>query len=65
MRDGHWPAGAYAAEFADERQFAGALAVLRDQGYTKLETYTPYPVARTAEALPARPSVLPPVVFFA
>jgi ActD protein len=65
MRDGHWPAGAYAAEFADERQFAGAVATLRDQGYSKLETYTPYPVARVDALLSERPSVLPPIVFFA
>jgi hypothetical protein len=64
MRDGRWPAGAYAAAFADERHFAGALAMLRDQGYTKLETYTPYPVSRVEEALSERPSVLPPLVFF-
>ena len=65
MRDGRWPAGAYAAEFADERQFTGAVAALRDQGYSKLETYTPYAVARVDEVLSERQSVLPPIVFVA
>ena len=63
MRDAHWPAGAYAAEFADERHFAAALAVLREQGYTKLETYSPYPVERTNAVLSEPPSMLPPLVF--
>ena len=63
MRDSRWPEGAYAAEFADERHFVGALAMLRDQGYTRLETYTPYPVPRIESALPDPPSVLPGLVF--
>jgi hypothetical protein len=52
------------AEFAEERHFAGALAMLRDQGYSSIETYTPYPVERTHSALPMPPSVLPLMVFF-
>ena len=65
MRDSHWPDGAYAAEFADEKHFLGALAMLRDQGYTKLETYTPYPMSRVDAALRESPSVLPGLVFLA
>ena len=65
MRDGHLSAGAYAAEFADERHFAGAVALLRDEGYTKIETYTPYPVERVERVLPEPPSLLPPLVFLA
>jgi Protein of unknown function (DUF3341) len=65
MRDARWPEGAFAAEFADERHFAGALAALREQGYSKIETYTPYPVPRTEAALPEPPSLLPPVVLLA
>jgi hypothetical protein len=65
MRDARWAAGGYAAEFADERHFVGALAMLREQGYTKLEVYTPYPVERIESALPGPPSVLPPLVFLA
>src|SRR5690349_15179392 len=59
MRDARWPAGAYAAEFADERQLTGALAMLREQGYAKIESYTPYPVERVEPALPEPPSILP------
>ena len=65
MRDARWPSGAFAAEFADERHFAGAVALLRDQGYSKLETYTPYPVSRVDAALPDPPSILPQIVFVA
>jgi hypothetical protein len=65
MRDAHWRAGAYLAAFADERHFVGALAMLRDAGYSKIETYTPYPVDRAYELLPERPSILPPLVFLA
>jgi len=64
-RDAHWPDGAYAAEFADERHFAGALGALRDQGYTKIETYTPYPVGPTDGLMAEPPSILPFVVFLA
>ncbi len=63
-RDAHWPAGAYVGEFADERHFAGALGLLRDQGYTAIETYTPYPIPRTHAVMPMPPSVLPLMVFF-
>ena len=65
MRDARWPAGAYAAEFATERHFAGAVAILRDSGYSKIETYTPYPVPKIESALQEPPSLLPPLVFIA
>jgi hypothetical protein len=55
--------GAYVGEFADERHFAGALGLLRDQGYTAIETYTPYPIPRTHPGMPMPPSVLPLAVF--
>lgn len=64
MRDAHWPAGAYAAEFRDERSFAGALALLRDDGYTKVEAYTSYHVREIEAALPEPPSPLPLLTFF-
>lgn len=63
MRDAHWPDGAYAAEFSDERQFVGALATLRDAGYSRIETYTPYHVNRVETSLPEPPSSLPLLVF--
>jgi len=65
MRDTRWPSGAYAAEFSSERHFAGAVAILRGQGYSKIETYTPYPVPHIEAVLPESPSVLPPLVLLA
>jgi hypothetical protein len=65
MRDAHWPTGAIAAEFADESQFAGAVAALGEQGYTKLETYSPYPVPNVDATLREPPSLLPPLVLVA
>lgn len=65
MRDTRWPRGAYAAEFADERHFAGAVATLAEQGYSRLETYTPYPVPRVDAVLRPTPSFLPALVFVA
>lgn len=65
MRDARWPAGAYLIEFADERHFAGALAMLQERGYSKIETYTPYPVDRTIETLHEPPSLLPAMVLLA
>jgi len=65
VRDARWPEGAFAAEFGDERHFTGALAILREQGYSKIETYTPYPTPQVDAALRARPSVLPAIVFAA
>lgn len=65
MRDAHWPLGAYIGEFADEQHFAAAVLALRDQGYTRIETYTPYPVEQVNPALEEPPSLLPYGVFFA
>ncbi len=65
MRDERWPAGAYAAEFADEHEFVRAVLALREQGYDNIETYTPYPVALAHESLPEPPSPLPLLVFLA
>lgn len=64
MGDAHWPDGAYAAVFADERTFAGALALLRDDGYTAIETYAPYPVHPVESADAEPPSSLPTLTFF-
>lgn len=64
MSDDHWPDGAYAAEFSDERSFAGALALLREDGYTKLEGYTPYEVRQIEPAMRHAPSPLPLLTFF-
>lgn len=58
MHDAHWPNGAYAAEFRSERAFAGAVRLLREEGYTRMETYTPYSVERVEGATPAPPARL-------
>ena len=63
MHDAHWPNGAYAAEFRDERAFAGAVALLQEEGYTRIETYTPYSVSRVEPTEPAHPSRLGPLAF--
>lgn len=63
MRDSHWPGGAYVAEFADERHFAGAVSALREAGYSRIEVYTPYPVPRVEAALRECSSPLPVLVF--
>lgn len=65
MRDSHWPRGAYVAEFTDERQFAGAVTMLHDAGYRRMEVYTPFPVPTVDALLPNPPSVLPLMVFVA
>lgn len=65
MSDRQWPAGAYVAEFATERDFVNAVADLRRLGYTQMETYAPYPVHDLDEIVPSFPSPLPGIVFFA
>jgi hypothetical protein len=55
-----WAAGAYAAEFASADELARALRVLTDKGYTRVETYSPVPIAN--DVRPSR-SRLPVVVF--
>lgn len=65
MRDAHWPSGAYAAEFDDEDLFVAAVTELSQQGYVRVEAYSPYPVSRIESLLPERRSRLPVVVFVA
>jgi len=65
MRDAHWPSGAYAAEFSDEERLVAAVTELSQQGYLRLEAYSPYPVSRIESLLPEPRSRLPVVVFIA
>jgi hypothetical protein len=51
------------AEFDDPELMLAAIARLRDGGYRTLETYTPFDMPRTTEALGLRRSRLPLVVF--
>lgn len=61
MRDKWW-AGAYVAEFADEQDFVAALSALHEEGYEKVEGYSPYPVDRVEDVLDEPKSKLPYVV---
>lgn len=63
MRDSYWPSGAIAAEFEDESAFLGALQALRQHGYERLETYSPYPVDAVERLVPSRRPRLPRIVF--
>lgn len=63
MRDAHWPAGAFAAEFDREAPFVAAVTALRERGYEKVEAYSPYPVPEVSAALKSRRSPLPLIVF--
>lgn len=54
-----------AAEFTDETALVRATARLRGSGFTRLETYTPYPVEALDAVLPRPWPVLPMVVFAA
>jgi hypothetical protein len=65
MRDLRWPHGAYAAAFDSERPFTGALESLRDQGYERIETYSPYHVPAVDAVLGQQRSFLPALVFVA
>jgi hypothetical protein len=65
MSDLRWPAGAYVAEFGNEQAFVRAVADLRRRGYTKMESYSSYPVHDLDELVPAFPTPLPGVVFLA
>jgi hypothetical protein len=56
---------AIAAEFADETALVRAAAKLRDSGFTRLETYTPYPVEALDTVLLRPRPVLPVLVFSA
>ena len=55
----------YLAEFASADEMRTALRALHAKGYTRLETYSPYPVPGTAPLLGRRASRLPIVVFLA
>jgi hypothetical protein len=54
-----------AAEFADETALVRATEKLRGGGFTRLETYTPYPVEALDAVLPRPRPVLPILVFAA
>jgi hypothetical protein len=43
--DAGWPAGAYAAEFSSADELTTAIRVLGKKGYTRVETYSPVPLA--------------------
>jgi hypothetical protein len=53
------------AEFSTRDRLAGAIRVLRDRGYRRLDAYTPYSVEEVEEALGLRRSRLPLAVFAA
>jgi hypothetical protein len=59
------PSGPYGllAEFADAGELVRAARAARDQGYEKIEGYTPFPVEELSEALGQKPSKLPALVF--
>ncbi|HKO15177.1 MAG TPA: DUF3341 domain-containing protein [Gemmatimonadaceae bacterium] len=63
MRDAAWPSGVYLAEFANADRFREALVRLREKGYTRLETYTPFPVPGTDGPLGLPRSRLPVAIF--
>ncbi|HEX3866111.1 MAG TPA: DUF3341 domain-containing protein [Gemmatimonadaceae bacterium] len=65
MSDHGWRSGAYAAEFADEATFVAAIKRLRQEGYGRVEAYSPYPVPSAEQELSERPSALPWIVFVA
>jgi hypothetical protein len=47
------------AEFSAPERLAAAVASARRMGYTRIETYLPYPVPGVAQLLPGRPSPVP------
>lgn len=49
----------FRASFADPEHLLAAVQRLRDDGYTVLDTYTPFPVHGMDEALGVKPSRLP------
>jgi Protein of unknown function (DUF3341) len=51
------------AEFADAATMLEGLKLLRENGYRRLESYTPYPVDGVAERLGLSPSRLPKLTF--
>jgi hypothetical protein len=44
------------AEYAEHATFVQALRTLRDEGYTHVEVYTPFPSDEIDELLPGRPT---------
>jgi hypothetical protein len=63
MRDRSWSEGVYMAEFGSADELTNALRAFSDNGYTRLETYSPVPI--TAPAMHRRRSRLPVAVFIA
>jgi hypothetical protein len=63
VRDRDWPAGSYAAEFADAIALVAAVRSLRGRGYARVETYSPMPLPELDETLAYRRSRLPALVF--
>lgn len=53
------------AEFRSAEAMLAGLAHLRGQGYTRLDTYTPYPIHGLDDALGLRPSKVPLAVLVA
>jgi len=51
------------AEFASAEEMLGALGTLRQEGYRKLESYAPYPVAGADDRLGLGRSTLPRFIF--
>jgi hypothetical protein len=62
MLDRTWGAGACMAEFGSVRELTEAVRAFSARGYTRLETYSPVPLAA---GIPRRRSRLPVVVFIA
>lgn len=62
MRDLTWTQGAYAAEFASADELSSAVHTLYAQGYSRIETYSPIPIANAARETTTR---LPIAVFIA
>lgn len=63
MRDRDWPAGSFAAEFADANALVAAVRSLRARGYSGIETYSPMPLPELDATLRFRKSRLPALVF--
>jgi hypothetical protein len=53
------------AEFEDTKDLLHAIRELRTKGYTRVESYTPYPVEGLAEALHFRPWAVPLIFLIA
>lgn len=62
MHDLTWTEGAYAAEFASADELSSAVRTLYDRGYSRIETYSPIPVAHARRGRATR---LPLAVFIA